>query len=145
MGRFINLVMTTVAVMCVCLTATARAGFPAGAQSKKPDAKAGVPAKNPVASTPQSIANGKALFQKYCRFCHGDDAKGNGPQAPEGTHPPDLTDDKWDHASDDAGIFAVIKDGIGPKFDMKGFNSKMTPQEMWSIVNYLRSIGPKSH
>ncbi len=45
--------------------------------------------------------------------------------------------------STDADIFAVIKDGIGPKFDMKGYNSKMTPQEMWSIVNYLRSIGPK--
>ena len=26
---------------------------------------------------------------------------------------------------------------------MKGNNSKMTPKEMWSIVNYLRSLGPK--
>lgn len=102
---------------------------------------------NPVPMTPQSIAAGKALFQKYCRFCHGDDAKGNGPQAPEGTHPPDLTDAKWDHGATDADIFTTIRDGIGPKFDMKGLNSKMTPREMWSVVNYLRSIGPqgKSH
>jgi len=54
-----------------------------------------------------------------------------------------LTDDKWDHGSTDAEIFAVIKDGIAPKLDMKGYNSKMTPQEMWNVVNYLRSIGPK--
>ena len=61
---------------------------------------------------------------------------------PKDTHPPNLTDAKWDHGSTDGEIFAVIKDGIGPKFDMKGYNSKMTPQEMWNVVNYLRSIGP---
>jgi mono/diheme cytochrome c family protein len=118
------------------------------AQTKAPAAKAGEkPAKNPVAPTPASIASGKALFAKYCRFCHGDDAKGNGPLAPEGTHPPNLTDEKWDHGSTDADIFAVIRDGVGPKYDMKGYNSKMTAQEMWNVVNYLRSIGPqgKSH
>ena len=101
-------------------------------------------ARNPVASTPKSIATGQAVFQKYCRFCHGADAKGDGPQAPKDTHPANLTDDKWDHGSTDSEIFAVIKDGVGPKYDMKGFNSKLTPQEMWSVVNYLRSIGPKN-
>ena len=75
---------------------------------------------------------------------HLADAKGDGPQAPKDTHPPNLTDEKWDHGSTDAEIFATIKDGIGPKFDMKGFNSKLTPQEMWSIVNYIRSLGSKA-
>ena len=98
--------------------------------------------KNPVASTPASIAAGQACFKKYCRFCHGEDAKGDGPQAPKDTHPPNLTDEKWDHGSTDAEIFTAIKDGIGPKFDMKGYNSKLTPQEMWNIVNYLRSLAP---
>jgi mono/diheme cytochrome c family protein len=93
-------------------------------------------------STPASIAAGEASFKRYCRFCHGEDARGNGPQAPKDTHPPDLTDAKWDHGSTDGEIFAVIKDGIGPKFDMKGYSSRMTPQEMWNVVNYLRSIGP---
>ena len=94
-------------------------------------------------STPKAIAAGKALFQKYCRMCHGEDAKGNGPQAPEGTHPPNLIDGTWDHGSTDAQIFANIKNGIGPKMDMKGFNSKLTVQEMWSVVHYVRSIGPQ--
>ncbi len=100
--------------------------------------------KNPVASTPASIAAGEATFKKNCRFCHGEDAKGDGPQAPKDTHPPNLTDAKWDHGSTDGEIFTVIKDGVGPKFDMKGYNSKMTPQEMWNVVNYLRSIGPSA-
>ena len=99
--------------------------------------------KNPVASSPASIAAGKALFQKNCRFCHNADAKGNGPMAPEGTHPSDLTDDKWDRGSTDGELFAVIRDGAGPKFDMKGFKSKMTEQEMWNVVNYIRSLQAK--
>jgi len=99
--------------------------------------------KNPIASSPASIKAGQALFQKNCRFCHGADAKGDGPMAPEGTHPPNLTDDKWDRGSSDGEIFAVIRDGAGPKFDMKGYKSKMSEQDMWNIVNYLRSLQAK--
>src|SRR5262245_41502255 len=66
--------------------------------------------KNPVASTPKSIAAGEATYQKYCKFCHGADGKGDGPMAPKDSHPSNLTDDKWDHGSSDGEIFAVIKE-----------------------------------
>jgi mono/diheme cytochrome c family protein len=99
--------------------------------------------KNPVASSAASIASGKALFQKNCRFCHGADAKGDGPMAPEGTHPSNLTDDKWDRGSSDGELFAVIRDGAGPKFDMKGYKSKMTETDIWNVVNYVRSLQAK--
>jgi mono/diheme cytochrome c family protein len=127
----------TTGVLCYLLAA----GIALSAQAAKPAAK-GAAVKNPVASTPASIAAGQADFKRNCRFCHGEEARGDGPQAPKDTHPPDLTDAKWDHGSTDGEIFAVIKDGIGPKFDMKGYNSKMTPTQIWNIVNYLRSIGP---
>ncbi|MEO8256611.1 MAG: c-type cytochrome [Acidobacteriota bacterium] len=138
MGRFFNGI--TIAFV---LTYIAIAGH--GLAGQAPAAKGATKAaalKNPVPSTPASIAAGQASFQKYCRFCHGPEAKGDGPQAPKDTHPPNLTDDKWDHGSTDADVFTSIKDGIGPKFDMKGFNSKLTPQEMWNIVNYLHSLAP---
>jgi mono/diheme cytochrome c family protein len=99
--------------------------------------------KNPVASGAASIAAGKAAFQKNCRFCHGAEAKGNGPMAPEGTHPSDLTDEKWDRGSTDGEIFAVIRDGAGPKFEMKGYKSKMSDTDMWNVVNYIRSLQAK--
>ena len=101
---------------------------------------AGKQMKNPVPSSSESIEKGKALFQKNCRFCHGAEAKGNGPMAPEGTHPSDLTDAKWDRGSTDGEIFLVIRDGAGPKFDMKGFKSKLSETDMWNIVNYIRSL-----
>jgi mono/diheme cytochrome c family protein len=133
-----RLFTTTFAALVLCYLLAAGIGL---AAQTKPAAKTAA-VKNPVASTPATIATGQAAFKRYCRFCHGEDAKGDGPQAPKDTHPPNLTDAKWDHGSTDGEIFAVIKDGVGPKFDMKGYNSKMTPQEMWSVVNYLRSIGP---
>jgi len=99
--------------------------------------------KNPVASSPDSIKAGQQLFQKNCRFCHGADAKGNGPMAPEGTHPSNLTDAKWDRGDSDGEIFAVIQNGAGPKFDMKGYKSKMSETDIWNVVNYLRSLQAK--
>jgi mono/diheme cytochrome c family protein len=97
--------------------------------------------KNPVAATADSIAAGKAAYAKNCRFCHGADAKGNGPMAPQGTHPSDLTDAKWDRGSSDGDIFTVIRDGAGPKFDMKGYKGKLSDTDIWNVVNYLRSLG----
>ena len=118
--------------------------FAAGANGQQPGGSAeGKAGKNPVAPTPQSISAGQQTFQKYCKFCHGADAKGNGPMAPEGSHPANLTDDKWDRGSSDGEMFAVISNGAGPEFVMKGFKSKLTAKEMWDVVNYVRSLGPK--
>src|ERR1051325_11184784 len=115
---------------------------PIGAQTPG-GSEEGKKLKNPSASTPDSIKAGQAAYQKNCRFCHGNDAKGNGPMAPEGTHPSDLTDAKWDRGSTDGEIFMVIRDGAGPKFDMKGYKSKMTETDIWNIVNYVRSLQAK--
>ena len=141
MGRFFNGIILAFVVTYISVASLGLAGQTT--TTSKGGAKTAA-LKNAVAPTPQSIAAGQAAFQKYCRFCHGADAKGDGPQAPKDTHPPNLTDEKWDHGSTDAEIFTSIKDGIGPKFDMKSFNSKLTPQEMWNIVNYVRNLGSKT-
>ena len=57
--------------------------------------------------------------------------------------PSNLADAEWKHGSTDGEIFVVIRDGAGPKFDMKGYKSKMTETEIWNVVNFLRSIGTK--
>jgi len=100
--------------------------------------------KNPVPATAASVAAGKAVFDKYCKFCHGDTGKGDGALAPKDSHPADLTDDTWDRGSSDGEIYAVIRDGAGPKFDMKGFKARLMDRDMWNTVNYLRSLNPKT-
>lgn len=126
-------VITALGVPSIALVTVAGAQQPGGNPEKKK-------IKNPVAATAASIAAGKASFQKYCRFCHGAEAKGDGQMAPKDTHPSNLVDDQWDRGSSDGEIFAVIQEGAGPKFEMKGFKGKMTDQEMWNVVNYLRSL-----
>jgi len=64
--------------------------------------------------------------------------------APEGTHPSNLTDDKWDRGSTDGEIFLVIRDGAGPKFDMKGYKSKMTEPDIWNIVTTSGAFRPSN-
>ena len=127
------------AAFVIAVVVVARAAVGAAAQGNPEAAKL----KNPVSASAESVAAGKAAFAKNCRFCHGADAKGDGPMAPKDTHPSNLTDAKWDRGSTDGEIFAVIRDGAGPKFDMKGYKSKLTDAEMWNIVNFLRSIGTK--
>lgn len=104
---------------------------------------AGKAMKNPVKSSAESIAAGQALYAKNCRFCHGPEAKGNGPMAPKDSHPSDLTDAKWDRGSTDGEIFLVIRDGAGPDMKMKGYKGRMSDTDIWNTVNYLRSLGPK--
>jgi len=99
--------------------------------------------KNPVAATAESIAAGQAAYAKNCRFCHGAEAKGDGTMAPKDSHPSDLTDAKWDRGATDGEIFMVVRDGAGPEFKMKGYKGRLAENDIWNIVNYLRSIGPK--
>jgi mono/diheme cytochrome c family protein len=97
--------------------------------------------KNPNAATPESIAKGKTVFTK-CAPCHGANGQG-GPGNDLIPAAPSLVDDMWDHGSTDGEIFTSIKEGIGPKFDMKPMKTKMMDTDIWNVVNYLHSIAKK--
>jgi mono/diheme cytochrome c family protein len=129
----IGLVIVWIALVVV----TARAQNPGGS----PEARK---VKNPVASTPASITAGAATFKKFCAFCHGTTGKGDGPLAPKGSEPADLTDAEWVRGSTDGEIFAVIMAGAGPNFVMKGFKGQIPDRDAWNVVNYLRSLGPET-
>jgi mono/diheme cytochrome c family protein len=134
MRRFLNATIAAVAALMIAGVAQTAAGQNPGGSAE------GKAMKNPVPANPASIAAGKALYDRNCRFCHGTDATGNGPMAPKDTHPSNLTDDTWDRGSTDGEIFLVIKNGAGPKFDMKGYEAKLKDEQIWQVVNYLRSL-----
>ena len=131
---FMSGVVLAVAMLIVAFTAHAQTRG-AGAAAKT--------IKNPVASTPVSITAGAAAYKKYCAFCHGVTGKGDGPLAPKDADPPDLTDAAWDHGSTDGEIFALMQNGAGTDSKMVAFKGKMPDQDMWHIINFLRSLGPK--
>lgn len=97
--------------------------------------------KNPVATSPASVASGQQLYQKYCRFCHGATGRADSPAAPKNMKPSNLADATWDRGSSDGEIFAVIQEGAGPDYKMKGLKGKITDQDTWHLVNFVRSLG----
>jgi len=104
-----------------------------------PDAAA---LKNPIASTPETIATGQQLYLRNCASCHGRNGQG-GPGNDLIPAAPSLLGDKWDHGSTDGQIFSNIKNGVAPDFNMVPFKDKLKDDEIWTIVNYIRSIGRK--
>jgi len=104
--------------------------------------------KNPVAATPASIKAGIAVYGKNCRQCHGLRLHGDGPLAPKNPAPADLTDAKWDHGSSDGELFAIIWNGAPTKdpskeSEMKPMKGTLTEKDVWNVINYIRSMGPK--
>jgi mono/diheme cytochrome c family protein len=96
--------------------------------------------KNPVPSTPESVAAGRQLFTRLCARCHGALGKGDGGGAGAGGQPADLTDAVWDFGATDGEIFSVIHDGTSA--DMEGYSERISDADIWRLVNYIRSIGP---
>lgn len=105
--------------------------------------------RNPLSSTPESIAAGKRAYDANCAACHGQSAQGAVKAGltisiideQRGEQPPDLTDGHWDHGASDREVFTVIKRGV-PTTMMAGFEGRLTDDVIWGIVDYLRSLGP---
>jgi mono/diheme cytochrome c family protein len=126
------------------VTGVLSAGAGAAAQAIKGGNPKAAAVKNPVKPTPDSIRKGREGYMKSCRHCHGVSGVGDGPLAPKNPSPANLTDTDWTFGSTDGEIYWIIANGVGGDSEMKGVRSEMTATDMWNIVNYLRTIGPKS-
>ena len=100
---------------------------------------------NPVESSPESLAAGAGAYERLCATCHGPTGRGDGRlaagTAAYSTRPSNLADDTWQHGSSDGEIFTVIRDGIGPDFAMDSFDGPLSAEEIWNVVNYVKSLG----
>jgi mono/diheme cytochrome c family protein len=99
---------------------------------------------NPVKPEEASIAAGEKLYAMHCAACHGLKGAGDGVQASKFTpRPSNLADAQWKHGPSDGEIFTVIRNGV-PKTSMSAYSKKITERETWDVVNFLRSLGPKT-
>jgi mono/diheme cytochrome c family protein len=132
------------------MTSTPAATVPAPGAGQNVTRPSATSVRNPTASTPESIAAGKRVYDANCAACHGNLAQGAVKagmtisiiEEQRGKQPPDLTDDQWDHGSSDSDIFAVIKRGLPPTM-MAGFDGRIPDEDIWNIVNYLRTLRPR--
>jgi mono/diheme cytochrome c family protein len=95
---------------------------------------------NPVAVSEQTTAAGKILYTKSCKSCHGSGGKGDGPKAANlNTTCQDMTKDAFKSQSDGE-IFWKTTEG---RDDMPSFKTKLSNEERWQIINYIRTFGGK--
>ncbi len=97
--------------------------------------------KNPVATGKESIADGKDLYAKHCKSCHGSAGLGDGPKASTlDANCGDFSSKKF-QATADGEIFFQISEGKGKMPSFK----KNIPEDngRWAIVNYLRTLAAK--
>jgi mono/diheme cytochrome c family protein len=98
-----------------------------------------------VPATAASIKTGQAVYNMNCRQCHGFRGKGDGLLAPKNPSPADLTDAKWDHGDTDGEIFSIILNGApAPKTEMKPMKGTIAEKDIWNLVNFVRTLGPKA-
>jgi mono/diheme cytochrome c family protein len=95
--------------------------------------------ENPVKATPESIASGKKIYSYDCALCHGDTGNGKGDASKE-MKVPDLTDPAALKDRTDGELFYRIKTGHG---DMPPEGNRVKTEQMWDMVNYVRSLAKK--
>lgn len=95
---------------------------------------------NPVEATDESITAGRRVYNRFCRSCHGMRADGRGMAAPAGSRPANLIDAEWVHGDTDAAIYKVIREGVPPAYDMDAWEGRVTDEEIWHVINYLRDL-----
>lgn len=96
--------------------------------------------KNPVALTPQVLAEARAHFADHCAGCHGNDGKGGGMGKQMYPKAPDMTLPATQSLSDGA-IFSIIENGIRLT-GMPGFGSgtAQSAYGSWTLVHFIRHL-----
>jgi mono/diheme cytochrome c family protein len=96
---------------------------------------------NPVKATPESLAQGKKSFGFDCAMCHGKEGAGDGDLA-ESMHLKlkDYRDAATLKQLTDGEIYAIIQNGKG---QMTGEEGRLKAEQIWNVVNYVRSLAKK--
>jgi copper transport protein len=93
---------------------------------------------NPFPPTAESLSTGQRLYQKHCQSCHGAEGRGDGPLA-AGLEPPpaDLVVHVPLHF--DQALFNFVENGV-PGTAMTPLGDEMTDEEIWHLINYIKTF-----
>lgn len=80
------------------------------------------------------------IWKARCKGCHGDDGKAQ-TKVGQKEKISDFTLAEWQAKHTDADIKKVITDGSEHNSKMKAFKDKLSPEEIDSLVKYIRIFG----
>jgi copper transport protein len=97
--------------------------------------------RNPIPRSAESIARGRQLFAKDCAVCHGPEGRGDGvaaaalPQRPD-----DLSRIAPSPIFPDGVVAYRIINGVKM---MPAFKSTLSENEIWDLLNFIRSLAKR--
>jgi mono/diheme cytochrome c family protein len=95
--------------------------------------------KNPLDSTAAVVAEGKLMYEAYCKHCHGAKGEGDGKVADKYAGVANLRGDSYLGISE-GHIFQVITNGAGL---MRPHGSQVSPEDRWKIAKYVKVLQKK--
>lgn len=98
--------------------------------------------KDPYAGDPASAARGKIVYQQNCQVCHGIAGDGRGPAGANLRIPPASFHNPQHFQSPamDGPHFWVIQHGDGQLSGMPAWQGKLTDQQIWDVLNYVKVL-----
>ena len=91
----------------------------------------------------EQVAQGNLLYQENCITCHGPTGSGDGSASGDlATAPTDLTQQSFMVRKSATSLYQAISIGLSP--DMPAFADKLTEDERWALVGYLRTLSYSS-
>ncbi len=95
---------------------------------------------NPIPTSDDSLATGALLYEQNCLVCHGPQGRGDGPAGLALNPPPaDLSIHTEPGVHLDGQLYLWISEGV-PGSAMPAFETLLTEDERWHLVNYIRSL-----
>lgn len=94
---------------------------------------------NPFEVNEESIAEGKTIYSRNCRSCHGKSGDGTGAGGQDlSTKVTDFTNPDFQQQSEGS-VFWKISTG---RNDMESYKEELDEDEIWKIVIYIKTFAP---
>ena len=103
-------------------------------------------ARSTVPATPETVTEGRTLYQAHCAVCHGATGMGDGEAARSLSPSPALLSYmvNMPMAVDEYLLWSVADGGAAFDTDMPAFKDTLTHEEIWTIIAFMRAGFPQA-
>jgi len=88
---------------------------------------------------PSDLEQGRAIYERHCADCHGQEGKGDGQQATSLSPRPGNLVSAQTSAKSDQELLKIIAKGR-PRTAMTGWEDRLSPEDQSAVLAYIRSL-----